>query len=69
MEKLSQSLEDYLEAIYKICLEKHVAHANQISEELEVSKSSVSWALKQLSDKGLMKRKIWKTQHKLEATV
>ncbi|MCF7957599.1 MAG: transcriptional repressor [Phycisphaerae bacterium] len=52
---LSSSLEDYLEAIYQICRQKRVAHANQISEELQVSKSSVSWALKQLSDKGYIK--------------
>jgi len=51
---LSQSLEDYLEAIYMLAGDKNFTHANKISESLQVSKSSVSWALKQLSDKGLI---------------
>ncbi len=52
--ELSSSLEDYLEAIYRISEKKLVAHANQIAKTLNVAKSSVSWALKQLSDKGLI---------------
>ncbi|MBN2375856.1 MAG: transcriptional repressor [Sedimentisphaerales bacterium] len=52
--ELSSSLEDYLEAIYRISEKKLVAHANQIAKTLDVAKSSVSWALKQLSDKGLI---------------
>ncbi|MBN1766255.1 MAG: transcriptional repressor [Sedimentisphaerales bacterium] len=51
---LSDSLEDYLEAIYFICTDKLVAHSNQIAEYLKVGKSSVSWALNQLSGKGLI---------------
>ena len=52
--ELSSSLEDYLEAIFRISEKKLVAHANQIAKTLDVTKSSVSWALKQLSDKGLI---------------
>jgi len=51
---LSASLEDYLEAIYLISAEKNLARANHIAEYLKVSKSSVSWALNQLSQKGLI---------------
>ena len=52
--KLSSSLEDYLEAIYTLCLSEDAANANKIAQMLDVKKSSVSWALKQLSDKGLI---------------
>ena len=51
---LSASLEDYLEAIYLISADKNLAHANHIAEYLKVSKSSVSWALNQLSQKDLI---------------
>ncbi|MBI9018543.1 MAG: transcriptional repressor [Phycisphaerae bacterium] len=53
-DKLSSSLEDYLEAIYTLCTEKQVAHANQIAMMLNVGKSSVSWALNQLKQKQLI---------------
>jgi len=53
-EKLSASLEDYLETIYIITQDKHKAHANEIAEQLAVGKSSVSWALNQLSKKELI---------------
>ena len=52
--RLSASLEDYLEAIYTISRDKFVAHANKIAKNLGVRKSSVSWALNQLSEKGLI---------------
>ncbi len=54
--KLSASLEDYLETIYRLCRDNPNAHAhtNQISEELKVAKSSVSWALSQLGERGLI---------------
>ncbi|MCK5271456.1 MAG: ArsR family transcriptional regulator, partial [Sedimentisphaerales bacterium] len=51
---LSHSLEDYIEAIYQLCQDKPMAHANHIAEYLGVGKSSVSWALSQLSKKGLV---------------
>jgi len=52
--KLSASLEDYLEAIYQISQEKQAAKARDISARLEVSKSSVTGALRALSRKGLV---------------
>jgi len=52
--ELSSRLEDYLEAIYLISREKQFAHANQIADFLDIGKSSVSWALNQLSDKDLI---------------
>ena len=52
--KLSSSLEDYLEAIWVICQDKQLAHANHIAETLGVSKSSVSWALNRLAEKELI---------------
>jgi DtxR family Mn-dependent transcriptional regulator len=55
--ELSASLEDYLEAVYLISSKDDVAHANKIAEYLKVGKSSVSWALNQLSDKGLINYK------------
>jgi DtxR family Mn-dependent transcriptional regulator len=51
---LSSSLEDYLEAIYWVCREHKVARVGQISEKLGVGKSSVTAALKVLSEKGLV---------------
>ena len=52
--RLSSSLEDYLEAIYSLSQDQSFAHANKIATFLGVSKSSVSWALKQLSNKKLV---------------
>lgn len=53
-DKLSSSLEDYLKTIYNLCQKDQVANANKIAQILNVKKSSVSWALKQLSDKKLI---------------
>ena len=53
-DKLSSSLEDYLKAIFYLCQKDQVANANKIAQMLDVKKSSVSWALKQLSEKGLI---------------
>ncbi len=55
--KLSSSLEDYLEAILALTKDRPFAHANQIAEYLRVAKSSVSWALGQLAKKGLVNYK------------
>lgn len=52
--KMSASLEDYLEAIYQISERKHAARAKDISTRLGVNKSSVTGALKALSEKGLI---------------
>lgn len=52
--RLSASLEDYLEIIYHIIKEKHVARAKEIAAEMKVSRSSVTEAFRSLSKKGLI---------------
>lgn len=52
--KLSASLEDYLEAIYHIVESKSAARAKDIVERMGVHNSSVTQALRSLSDKGLV---------------
>lgn len=49
---LSSNMEDYLEAIYHISVEKQAARAKDIAERMQVNKSSVTGALKSLSEKG-----------------
>jgi len=51
-ETLSSNMEDYLEAIYHISAEKQAARAKDIAERLNVNKSSVTGALRSLSEKG-----------------
>lgn len=51
---LSASLEDYIEAIYWLAQEHHVARSRDIAERLDVSKSSVTGALKQLTADGFI---------------
>lgn len=53
-ENLSDSLEDYLEAIFHIEEKKHAARAKDIADRLSVSSSSVTGALRLLSEKGLV---------------
>jgi DtxR family Mn-dependent transcriptional regulator len=53
-EKLSASLEDYLEVIYNLSTDSNVARSKDIAEALHVSRASVTGALKALSDKGLV---------------
>lgn len=53
-ESLSASLEDYLEAILGIIAVKQAARAKDISDRLQVSKSSVTGALKTLAERGLV---------------
>jgi len=53
-EPLSASLEDYMEAIFHIETEKRAARAKDIADKLNVSSSSVTGALRQLSEKGLV---------------
>jgi DtxR family Mn-dependent transcriptional regulator len=45
-------MEDYLEAIFHISSEKQAARAKDIAERLKVNKSSVTGALRSLSEKG-----------------
>ena len=49
---LSSNMEDYLEAIYHISSEKQAARAKDIADRLKVNKSSVTGALRSLSEKG-----------------
>ncbi len=53
-DKLSQSLEDYLEAVYLIEKEKRVVRVKDISSFLKVKKPSVVSALKALEARGLV---------------
>jgi DtxR family Mn-dependent transcriptional regulator len=53
-EALSASLEDYLEAIFHIAVEKQAARAKDISRRLKVNSSSVTGALRSLADRGLV---------------
>jgi DtxR family Mn-dependent transcriptional regulator len=53
-ETLSASLEDYLEAIFHIVAEKHAARAKDIAQRLKLKSSSVTGALRLLSERGLI---------------
>ena len=53
-EVLSASLEDYLETIYHIVSEKQAARAKNIADILNVNNSSVTGALRSLSEKGFI---------------
>ncbi len=52
--KLSESLEDYLEAIFHLAAKRGVARARDIAERLDVNRSSVTGALQALARKGLV---------------
>lgn len=52
--QLSQSLEDYLEAIALIIAEKKSVRAKDISKRLNVSRASVTEAFRALAKKGLI---------------
>lgn len=53
-EELSSTLEDYLEAIFRIEKRKRVARVRDISRALSVAKSTVNAALKSLARKGMI---------------
>ena len=53
-ETLSASLEDYLEAIFHIVAEKQAARAKDIAQRLKLKSSSVTGALRLLSERGLI---------------
>ena len=53
-EGLSESQEDYLEAIYNIVAEKGAARAKDIGQRLHVKSPSVTGALRALSERGLV---------------
>ena len=52
-QRLSASLEDYLEAVFNLAGESNVARSKDIAKLLRVSKSSVTGALRVLKKKGL----------------
>ncbi len=52
-EQLSASLEDYLEAIYRLSEAENQARSKDIAERLGVSRASVTGALRLLKKKGL----------------
>lgn len=54
MNNLSSSLEDYIEVIYNILLEKESVKAVEIAKTLNVSRASVSEALSKLEEKKLI---------------
>jgi len=54
LEALSSNMEDYLEAIFHISKKKQAARAKDIADRVQVNKSSVTGALRSLSDKGLI---------------
>jgi len=53
-DRLSSSLEDYLEAIYHIVNEKHAAKARDIAKRLNVNSSSFTGALQSLAKRELV---------------
>ncbi|MGI6458904.1 MAG: metal-dependent transcriptional regulator [Candidatus Hydrogenedentales bacterium] len=53
-ERLSASLEDYLEAIFHIVQEKQASRAKDIADRLNVNSSSVTSALHALKERGLV---------------
>jgi DtxR family Mn-dependent transcriptional regulator len=53
-EAVSASLENYLEAIFHITEEKQAARAKDIAQRLKLKGSSVTGALRQLSERGLI---------------
>lgn len=54
-ERLTASLEDYLEAIYHIIVDKGAARPKDIAKSLDVTNASVTGALRSLADKRLIK--------------
>ncbi len=54
MSEYSQSVEDYLEALYVIGLEKKVVRVKDVAQELGVTMPSVVAAVRSLSEKGLV---------------
>ncbi len=56
-EKLSSSLEDYLEAIYNLSADDRVARSKDIADQLDVAKSSVTGALRTLADRKMVNYK------------
>jgi DtxR family transcriptional regulator, Mn-dependent transcriptional regulator len=54
VQDLSESMQDYLEAILAIQEKNQVARVKDIAEKLDILKGSVTGALKKLAEKGLI---------------
>ncbi len=54
MDKLSASLEDYLESIYVVAAEKGAARPKDLAERLNVKPASVTGALRHLAGRKLI---------------
>ncbi len=52
---LTPSMEDYLEMIYRLCLEEGYTRVNNLADELNVQAPSVSRVIRKLSDLGFVK--------------
>lgn len=52
--RLSANMEDYIEVIYQLILERNVARSKEISNRLKVKRPSVTSALKVLAQEGLI---------------
>jgi DtxR family Mn-dependent transcriptional regulator len=57
MKKMTESLEDYLEAICILSAKDGHAHSNEIADNIGVKKSSVTVALRNLEKEGLIEYK------------
>lgn len=53
-DRVSASLEDYIEAIFHIVTEKRASRAKDIADRLQVKAASVTGALRLLAEKGLI---------------
>lgn len=53
-EKLTASMEDYIEAIFQIFAEKQVVRAKDIADRLNVTRPSVTGALQTLAQQGMV---------------
>ena len=53
-DKLSKSLEDYLEAVYMVAQKKKIVRVKDLIKKLDVKTASVIGALKKLEQKGLV---------------
>ncbi len=54
MEKLTFTMENYLEAIYELTIDESGARVSDIAQRLGVTKASTNSAISTLSDKGLI---------------
>ena len=66
MKKLTESLEDYLEAIAELIAVEGHAHSKEIAEKLHVKMPSVTGALRQLEAMGFI---VYNTHYPVELTV